>query len=108
MSDESWYKDVKMADLSEAQRAFAEVIGVPATLRLCAVYGGCTTHVPKNDTAYNNVVRNREIRHAYQLGASIRALTQRFGLSERQVLRITQGCAPQMISMFDDMDKSVK
>lgn len=101
MNDEAWYDDVKIDDLSDAQRSFAEVIGVRATLRLCAVYGGGATHIPKNDTAYNNAVRNRDIRRAYLLGASVRALTERFGISDRQVLRITQGCAPQNVSMFE-------
>ena len=41
---EDWMASVTMDMLPEAHRKFAEIIGVEATLRLCAEWGGAATY----------------------------------------------------------------
>lgn len=101
MKSEEWFADVRISDLSKPQREIAEVIGIEATLRLCQVYGGSTTYIPKNDAVYKTVVQNREIRRRYLLGVKIRDLQSQYGLSDRSVQRIVEGCAPSQVSLFD-------
>lgn len=102
MNNEEWFADVRESDLSNPQREIAEVIGIEATLRLCQVYGGSTTYVPKNDAVYRTVVQNREIRRRYLLGAKIRDLQSQYGLSDRTIQRIVEDCAPNQVSLFED------
>lgn len=95
-----WMKDVTVDMLPEAHRKFAEVIGVEATLKLCAYFGGGPVYVPTIDTAHA-VARNQLIRREFARGARVTRLADRYGLTERMVQQIVEDIRPEQISVFD-------
>ena len=96
-----WAKDVTMEMLPEAHRKFAEVIGVEATVKLCATWGGGTPYIPIADTLYT-VVRDGMIRREFARGISVPHLARRYDLTERTVQRIVQDIRPEQITLLDD------
>ena len=98
--DESWMDEVTMDMLPESHRRYAEVIGIKPTLQLCQTFGGTTNYLPVNDAIYNCVVRDKEIKRRYLLGARVNQLAAEYRISDRSVLRIVGDVRPNQISMF--------
>lgn len=96
-----WMRDVTMDTLPDAHRKIAEVIGVEATLELCDAFGGISLYIPMTDAVYNEIVRNKEIRRRYLLGAPVRDLASQYKISDRSVLRIVDGMRPNQTNLFD-------
>lgn len=86
--ENAWIDHVTMNDMTDAQKEFAEVIGVKETLLLCDAYGGGTIYIPKDDEAYNRIVRNPKVKKMYQEGATARMIAKTFGVSLRTIMRI--------------------
>lgn len=97
---EAWMKDVTLDMLPEAHRKFAEVIGVEATIKLCAMWGGDDPYIPVIDTLYA-VVRDEMIRREFSKGSCVAQLAIRYGLAKRSVQRIVENIRPSQISLFD-------
>ena len=72
--------------LPEAHRRLAEVIGLEATLQLCAAYGGAPLYIPKLD-AIAAARRAQSIRAEYD-GMNTAILARRYGVSMRTVQMI--------------------
>lgn len=94
-----WMKNVKYDDLTDAQKRFADAIGVEATLVLCDAFGGAAIYIPMNETVYNTVARDPEIVRLYLLGVKVATIATRFGMSEQAVFRIVKGSKPDQMAM---------
>ena len=73
---------------AEPDGELAELVGEQAAKTLSAVYGPTLLHI---GTSLAKQERNRRIVTARQLGAPIRDVAQRYGLTARSVRKITQG-----------------
>lgn len=97
--EEKWMEGVTMDMLPEAHRKFAEVIGVEATLKLCAMWGGDDPYIPMADTIYLNI-RDKMIRKEYANGYTIPRLAKRYHLSKRTIRKKVQDIRPIQESML--------
>ena len=78
----------KIEELPSGQRAIAEAIGMEATLKLCAAFGGESLYIPRND-ALESCNRARDIHEEYYgQGRSVQDLARMYGVSQRHVQRI--------------------
>lgn len=100
MNNPEWARDVTLEMLPEAHRKFAEVIGVEATVRLCAMWGGSNPYIPVADTLYA-VVRDRMIRQEFARGIAVPHLAKRYDLTERMIQRIVEDIRPEQTTLLD-------
>lgn len=95
---DNWMEDVRMQDLSESQRKFAEVIGVRATVRLCEAFAGEQVYIPKND-ALRKTLRDRDIRKLYTRGWTVKQIARKYGMAEPYVHTLVSDVRPEQIHM---------
>lgn len=93
-----WMDNVRMEDLSESQRKFAEVIGVIPTVRLCEAFAGEQLYIPKND-ALRKTLRDREIKRLYTLGWTVKQIARKFGMAEPYVHTLVTDVRPEQLRM---------
>lgn len=94
----SWMDDVRMEDLPESQRKYAEIIGIIPTLRLCETFAGEQIYIPKND-ALRKTLRDREIRRLYMGGWTVKQIARKFGLAEPYVHTLVTDVRPEQVRM---------
>lgn len=93
-----WMDNVRMEDLSESQRKFAEVIGVIPTVRLCEAFAGEQLYIPKND-ALRKTLRDREIKRLYMRGWTVKQIARKFGMAEPYVHTLVTDVRPEQLRM---------
>lgn len=99
MSD--WMSEVTYDMLQGKQQELADVIGVEATLKLCEYVQGNGFYIPKNDRAYVKL-RNRYLRKDYaENNWSIKALANKYGLTESSVRKIVKDMRPGQMKLKD-------
>jgi Mor family transcriptional regulator len=76
-----------LAHLSGDFRRIAELVGVENAFRISREFGGLIVFVPKLDHL-QRLVRDAEIRNAYDRKTSVRDLARRYKLTMRQVYTI--------------------
>ncbi len=74
-------------------RRIAEVAGVEAAVRIARAFRGCFLYVPGLDEVARRA-RDEMIRRDYDSGASLRALSRRYGLTTRRVRVILKSSPP--------------
>lgn len=84
-----WMKSVTLEMLPEPHRKIADVIGIDAAVKLCAMFGGECLYVPMMETVRLEARRNL-IREEFAQGIKPKVLARRYGLSERTVQRYIQ------------------
>ncbi len=80
-------KEIDSKALPEAHRKIADVIGVEAMLKLCAVYGGANLYIPGLATV-STARRDQEIRYLHGIGISSEDIAKRFHVTRRLVQRV--------------------
>ena len=100
--EEKWMEGVTMDMLPEAHRKYAEVIGVEATLKLCATWGGGKPYVPVLDRVYA-IMRDEIIRKEFAQGKGVPALARKYGLTERMIQLIVEENRPEQTNLFDGL-----
>lgn len=99
--------EVRIDDLTEAQRAVAELIGLENYRKLVNVYAGELIYIPKSDS-FDRLVRNQKIVDEFN-GTNTGELARRYHLTPVTIRRIVDEkrkslmCAPLdgQLSMFD-------
>lgn len=80
--------DIRIDELKEQHRQYAELIGVDKLILLSQQYGGTSIYIPKTD----ELLRNR--RYAAILkefdGSNIKLLARKYKVSERTVYRLVK------------------
>lgn len=79
---------ITMEQLNEHDREIADVIGLEAFRKLVATFGGSLVYIKKAET-FLLPFRDDLIRKEFN-GNNSRALAQKFGISQRHVLRIVE------------------
>lgn len=93
-----WADSVRMEDLSDGQRKFAEVIGVAATIKLCEAFAGEQVYIPKND-ALRKTLRDREIRDLYMRGWTVKQIARKFSMAEPYVHTLVADVRPEQMRL---------
>lgn len=96
---QDWWEHVEMDDLEGGARGIAEVIGVPATIKLMRCYGGTNLYVPKPDDVIRRM-RDARIRKEYN-GYNAKSLAYRYGLAERTIQVIASNNGEQIKGQLD-------
>lgn len=94
----SWMDEVKTCDLSDAQRKFADVIGVEATVRLCETFAGEQIYIPKND-ALRKAMRDREIKRLFTNGWTVKQIARKFDMAEPYVHTLVSEVRPEQTKL---------
>ena len=81
--------ELTLDNLDKAQREIAEAIGLDAYKQLIRKFGGAYLYVCKEETVVKKL-RDDKIREDFN-GGNIRALCQRYNLSESQIRSIVNG-----------------
>lgn len=76
-------------------RRIAEVAGVEAAVRISLALGGNVVYVPALGDL-QRLVRDERIRKEYRGGKTVRALSRRFGLTERSIWRVLNKPGPKL------------
>lgn len=84
-----WASKVTFDMLPDAHKKLAEMIGVEATLRLCAGLGGSNPYIPFIDSV-RSVARNKIICKSFLNGESVAKLAVQYRLTERSIQRIVE------------------
>jgi Mor family transcriptional regulator len=82
-----WIKEVKLEEIPEEYRPWAEAIGVEAILRQAKFLGGNTRYFPKID-ALTHATRDRLIIQDYRAGVKMTDLTAKYDISDSWVRRL--------------------
>ena len=77
---------IRLDELKEQHREYAEMIGVENLIRLSEAYGGTSIYIPKIDDMLKNAAIIREFD-----GGNIKQLARKYGVSERTVYRLVKG-----------------
>lgn len=91
-----WTDSVRMEDLSESQRKFAEIIGIGPTVRLCEAFAGEQIYIPKND-ALRKTLRDREIKRLYMNGWTVKQIARKFEMAEPYVHTLVSDVRPEQL-----------
>lgn len=102
--------DIRMEDLSPAQRQVAELIGLENYAKLIDAYGPQLIYIPKRDN-FERLARNQRIVEAFD-GYNYNELSKQFGLTTVTIRSIVEEkrrairAAPIVgqTSLFDDME----
>lgn len=97
---EEWLDEVTEDMLPAPQRKLCDVIGLEATLRLCAMWGGSAPYIPTLE-AVRDAVRLEHIRQEFMDGRAIAQISRRYGLTERTVQRMVKDLRPAQMSIWD-------
>jgi Mor family transcriptional regulator len=73
-------------------RRVAEVLGLEAAVKLSKAFRGTYLYV-HGLSNLRRLVRDEEIRRAYDQGVKVKALALRYGLTERHIRRILSGAS---------------
>lgn len=82
-------RKLRLDDLKEQHREYAELIGVENFIHLSEVYGGTTIYIPKMDDLLKNS-RYAAIMQEFD-GTNIRQLARKYHVSERTIYRLVRG-----------------
>ena len=100
--------DIRIEDLQEQHRQYAQIIGVDNMIALAQEYGGTQIYIPKVDELIKNR-KYRAISEGYGQGATIKELAARYQVSESTVYRLVRDqiihrsiSIPGQISIFDE------
>jgi Mor family transcriptional regulator len=102
---DEWIDEVTEDMLPSAHRKLCEVIGLKATLKLCAMWGGSAPYIPTLD-AVLDAVRQKHIRQEFAQGRTTGEISRRYGTTERTVQRLVKDMRPEQISIWDEDYKS--
>lgn len=76
-------------------RRIAEIAGVEAAVRISLALGGNVVYVPALGELHK-LARDERIRKEFRSGRTARALSRRFGLTERSIWRILNKPGPRL------------
>lgn len=91
--------EMTVADLPEAYRVMAEIVGVVNALKLAHHLGGMSFYYCKPDGLYR-ARRDERIRKDFN-GCNHKELARKYGLSEVQIRSILRGPGPEQLALFD-------
>ncbi len=80
---------IRLDELKEQHREYAEMIGVENLIRLSEAYGGTSIYIPKIDDMLKSR-KNAAIIREFD-GGNIKQLARKYGVSERTVYRLVKG-----------------
>lgn len=100
MNEADALRTLSMDELPETHRKLAEVIGIEATLELCATWGGEKPYIPSTKKLRVQA-RNNMIRREYCKGTPAPRLAKKYDLTERMVQHIVKDIRPEQISLLD-------
>lgn len=80
---------IRIEELKEQHREYAEVIGVENLIRLSEAYGGTAIYIPKMD----DLLKSQKYAAIIQEfnGSNVRHLARKYNVSERTVYRLVSG-----------------
>lgn len=90
---------VQSSDIPETYQPIVSLIGIDALIKLCRYSAGEEIYFPRADTIFKKT-RNRMICREYN-GYNIRELSQRYGLTIKQVKNIVK-CPESDLNIVDD------
>ncbi len=76
-------------------RRIADVAGLEAAVRISSALGGNVIYVPSLDEL-QRLARDEKIRRESRKGLTARALSERFGISERSIWRVLKRPVPRL------------
>jgi Mor family transcriptional regulator len=80
---------IRIEELKEQHREYAEIIGVENLIRLAEAYGGAAIYIPKIDDLLKSQKYAAIIREFN--GSNVRQLARKYDVSERTVYRLVSG-----------------
>ena len=80
--------DIKLTDLKEQHRQYAEIIGVENLISLAKVYGGTNIYIPQMSELLKNQKYSLIIKD--YTGGNIKELARKYNVSERTVYRLVR------------------
>ena len=80
---------IRIEELKEQHREYAEIIGVENLIRLAEAYGGAAIYIPKIDDLLKSQKSAAIIREFN--GSNVRQLARKYDVSERTVYRLVSG-----------------